>query len=111
MTRSFDPSPKWIDDVENVGHDYEKTVGRPRYDGPGSHRDSSSLIALNGRVQCRTRQQDLPLGRTFKTIGQTITEADVVNFINCTGMVEVLFANLEFPQNDSDSKQRNVSDD
>jgi acyl dehydratase len=50
--------------------------------------------------------EDLPLGRTFKTIGRTITDADIVNFINCTGMVEVLFTNAEFRKHESDIKQR-----
>ena len=37
--------------------------------------------------------EDLPVGRRFKTIGRTVTEADITNFVNCTGMVEVLFTN------------------
>jgi acyl dehydratase len=40
--------------------------------------------------------EDLPVGRQFKTIGRTVTEADITNFVNCTGMVEVLFTNTEF---------------
>ena len=48
--------------------------------------------------------EDATLGRTFKTIGRTITEPDIVNFINCTGMVEVLFTNLEFLKHESDLK-------
>jgi len=39
---------------------------------------------------------DIDVGYRFKTIGRTITEADIVNFIGCTGMVEVLFTNLEY---------------
>ncbi|TXI80324.1 MaoC family dehydratase [Cupriavidus sp. Marseille-Q8015] len=39
---------------------------------------------------------DLPVGRTFKTVGRTVFEADIVNFIGCTGQQEVLFNNLEF---------------
>ena len=35
--------------------------------------------------------EDLPVGRSFKTIGRTVTEVDITNFINATGMVEVLF--------------------
>lgn len=50
--------------------------------------------------------EDLPLGKQFKTIGRTITEPDIVNFINCTGMVEVLFTNLEFLEEESDMKGR-----
>ena len=34
--------------------------------------------------------EDLRVGRQFKTIGRTVTEADITNFVNCTGMVEIL---------------------
>lgn len=50
--------------------------------------------------------EDLPVGRRFKTIGRTVTEADITNFVNCTGMVEVLFTNLEFLKQESDIKGR-----
>jgi len=50
--------------------------------------------------------EDMTVGRRFKTIGRTITEPDIVNFINTTGMVEVLFTNYEFLKNDSDIKGR-----
>ena len=50
--------------------------------------------------------EDLPVGRQFKTIGRTVTEADITNFVNCTGMVEVLFTNLEFLRAESDIKGR-----
>ncbi|GGE79387.1 hypothetical protein GCM10011533_34670 [Streptosporangium jomthongense] len=50
--------------------------------------------------------EDLPLGRAFKTIGRTVTEPDIVNFINCTGMTEVLFTDLEFLAKSSDIKGR-----
>jgi acyl dehydratase len=50
--------------------------------------------------------EDVPVGRTFKTIGRTICEADIVNFVNCTGMVEVLFTNTEFLKHESDIKGR-----
>ncbi len=39
---------------------------------------------------------DLEVGQKFKTVGRTVTEADITNFINCTGMTEVLFMNTEF---------------
>src|SRR3954469_10998352 len=48
----------------------------------------------------------LPLGRRFKMIGRTITEVDIVNYCNCTGMTELLFTNLEFLKNESDIKGR-----
>jgi acyl dehydratase len=50
--------------------------------------------------------EELPVGRQFKTIGRTVTESDIVNFINCTGIVEVLFTNLDFLKNSSDIKGR-----
>ena len=42
------------------------------------------------------RWDDLSIGQQFRTIGRTITEADIVNFVNCTGMVEVLFTDMEY---------------
>lgn len=50
--------------------------------------------------------EDLPVGKTFKTIGRSVTEADIINFVNATGMVEVLFTNLEFLTEESDIKGR-----
>jgi acyl dehydratase len=39
---------------------------------------------------------EIKVGDQFKTFGRTITEADIVNFINCTGFLEVLFTDAEF---------------
>jgi acyl dehydratase len=50
--------------------------------------------------------EDLPVGQQFKTIERTVTEADITNFVNCTGMVEVLFTNLEILAHESDIKRR-----
>ena len=50
--------------------------------------------------------EDLPLGRSFQTIGRTVTEADITNFINATGMTEVLFMNMDFVAEESDIKGR-----
>lgn len=50
--------------------------------------------------------EDLPVGRSFKTIGRSVTEADITAFTNCTGMTEVLFTNLEFLAEESDIKGR-----
>lgn len=50
--------------------------------------------------------EDLPIGRRFQTIGRTVTEADITNFINATGMVEMLFTNVQFLETDSDIKGR-----
>lgn len=35
--------------------------------------------------------QEFAVGDRFKTFRRTITETDLVNFISCTGMLEVLF--------------------
>jgi acyl dehydratase len=51
---------------------------------------------------------DLPVGRKFKTVGRTITETDLVNFVSCTGMLEVLFTNVEFLAHESAIKGRLV---
>lgn len=39
---------------------------------------------------------DLEVGRRFRTINRTITESDLVGFINATGMVEVMFTDATF---------------
>ena len=39
---------------------------------------------------------ELKVGDQFKTFGRTITEADIISFINCTGFLEVLFTDAEF---------------
>ena len=49
---------------------------------------------------------DLPLGRRFRTVGRTITETDIVLFVNTIGMTEVLFTNYEFIRNESPTKGR-----
>jgi len=50
--------------------------------------------------------EDLPLGRKFRTVGRTVTEVDIINFVNCTGMTEVLFTDIEFIKKESDIKGR-----
>jgi len=50
--------------------------------------------------------EDLPIGRRFKTVGRTITETDIVLFVNTVGMTEVLFTNVEFLKHESDIKGR-----
>ena len=39
---------------------------------------------------------DLTVGERFRTLNRTITEADIVQFIGVTGMVETLFTDLGF---------------
>ena len=52
--------------------------------------------------------EEMPIGRVFRTVGRTITEADLVNFVNATGFTEVLFTNQEFLKEESDIKGRVV---
>ncbi|MCD1628192.1 MULTISPECIES: MaoC family dehydratase N-terminal domain-containing protein [Rhodobacterales] len=52
--------------------------------------------------------EDVTVGRTFKTIGRTISEADIINFVTCTGMTEVLFTNSVFQEEESLIKGRVV---
>jgi acyl dehydratase len=40
--------------------------------------------------------EDYAVGQRFRTIGRTITETDIVNFIGVTGMTEVLFTDLTY---------------
>lgn len=50
--------------------------------------------------------EDMPVGRTFRTIGRTITEPDIVNFISTTGLLEVMFTNMEFQKDRSEMNGR-----
>ena len=40
--------------------------------------------------------EDYTIGERYKTLGRTITEADIINFIGVTGMNEVLFTDHTF---------------
>ena len=40
--------------------------------------------------------EDYTVGERYKTLGRTITEADIINFIGVTGMNEVLFTDHTF---------------
>ncbi|MGU3494801.1 MaoC/PaaZ C-terminal domain-containing protein [Xanthobacteraceae bacterium A53D] len=46
------------------------------------------------------------VGRRFRTVGRTVTEADITNFVCITGMLEVLFTNLDYLENESLIKGR-----
>lgn len=48
------------------------------------------------------------VGRCFHTCGRTVTEADLVNFVGATGMLEPLFTNLEYLHTESVIKGRPV---
>ena len=45
--------------------------------------------------------QDTPAGFRFRTIGRTITDADITNFVSVTGMLEVLFTDMEYVRSES----------
>lgn len=51
---------------------------------------------------------EFTIGRVFRTVARTITEADLVSFVNATGFTEVLFTDLEFVQSQSDMRGRVV---
>jgi acyl dehydratase len=50
--------------------------------------------------------QDMAVGDRYTTYGRTITESDIVNFISCTGFLEVLFTDMEFVRRHSAIKGR-----
>jgi acyl dehydratase len=50
--------------------------------------------------------EDLPPGRQFRTVGRTVTEPDIVGFVNTIGMTEVLFTNQEFLYGEAGFKGR-----
>ncbi|WP_342641563.1 MaoC family dehydratase [Rhodoligotrophos ferricapiens] len=50
--------------------------------------------------------EEWTIGRRFKTVGRTVTEADITNFVCVTGMLEVLFTNLDYLENESLIKGR-----
>ena len=49
---------------------------------------------------------DLKVGEQFRTLNRTITEADIVQFIGVTGMVETLFTDLSFTEDHGVMKGR-----
>lgn len=51
---------------------------------------------------------ELPVGRRFRTVSRTLTEADLVNFVNATGFTEVLFTDAEFVKEQSDLRGQAV---
>jgi len=50
--------------------------------------------------------QDMQVGNCYRTYGRTITETDIVNFISCTGFLEVLFTDMEYVREHSAIKGR-----
>jgi len=50
--------------------------------------------------------EDLPVGRKFKSLSRTITDADICAFVNVIHMTESLFTDMDFIRNQSDIKGR-----
>lgn len=44
---------------------------------------------------------DVTVGQRFRTLGRTITEADITLFVGVTGMVEEMFTNIEYIREES----------
>jgi len=51
---------------------------------------------------------DFEVGQVHKTMGRTVTEADLVNFVTFAGIFEEIFINAEFAKNNSLFKGRAV---
>lgn len=51
---------------------------------------------------------DIHEGLSFRTLGRSITEADIANFLGATGITEVLFTNLDYLHNHTDFPGRLV---
>lgn len=52
--------------------------------------------------------EEFEIGMRFRTFSRTITESDLVNFINATGYTEILFTDTEFLKHSSAIKGRVV---
>ena len=52
--------------------------------------------------------EDFIVGDKLYTLGRTVTETDLVNFLNFTGIFEELFMNAEYAMNESALKKRIV---
>jgi acyl dehydratase len=66
--------------------------------------DASNLTAAGGPIDVvgiGWYWNDVSVGYRFRTLGRTITEADLVNFVGATGMVEEMFTNVEYVQGES----------
>jgi len=51
---------------------------------------------------------ELEVGQKFKTLGRTITDADITAFVGATGSTEVLFTNLEYLRDETNFTGRLV---
>lgn len=60
-----------------------------------SQHDETRLVGMG------MHYEDLPVGTRVRTVGRTITDADITNFVSVTGMLEVLFTNIEYTRTQS----------
>jgi len=44
---------------------------------------------------------DHKIGATYQTLGRTISETDIVNFVNTVGLIEPLFMDMEYVKTQS----------
>jgi acyl dehydratase len=51
---------------------------------------------------------DVKIGQRFRTLGRTVTEADITMFVGVTGMIEEMFTNLEYIREESRMGSRPV---
>ena len=52
--------------------------------------------------------EDIHEGFKFRTLGRSVTEADIANILGSTGITEVLFTNLDYLHNHTDFPARLV---
>lgn len=50
--------------------------------------------------------EDWTLGRRMRTVGRTVTEADITAFVGVTGMTEVLFTDIDYLEHHSSFEKR-----
>ncbi len=50
--------------------------------------------------------EDFPVGFQFRTVGRTVTDADITNFINCVGLTEVIFTDQEYLRTEMNMDRR-----
>jgi acyl dehydratase len=44
---------------------------------------------------------DHKIGATYQTLGRTVSETDIVNFVNAVGLIEPLFMDMEYVKKES----------
>jgi acyl dehydratase len=59
---------------------------------PGKYRDKDGVDVYGTGIYW----DDVSVGYRYRTLGRTVTEADITFFIGATGIVEEMFTNLEY---------------